>query len=324
MGLHSNRSQHVLQIENIIRFDNSAGNNNCWLNCVVRVLAHMLHAVPNLHMYQKSTNVMVDGFLQYLKNIITMKKGGLLCVDDMTVHVPGLHHLLSVKSLFSTLIHDSDFASRMQQDASEALTRILDVFQEENTTVAPFSFCEYEFFYHHTCRRCPEIHTTDAVKGNMLRVAVPEREDDHMPFDMGHAVHLTLQEHTIDNDRLCTGCNMPGVLERINFTILNTFLIVQILLFERVNNVMLKKTNTCSPLLHLEINTMDALHKFQLECIIEHVGEDMRSGHYKCYFLKNGMWYLGNDSYVTPISIEELPNQPYLCIYKKIHIDVDN
>ena len=146
MGLHSNRSQHVLQIENIIRFDNSAGNNNCWLNCVVRVLAHMLHAVPNLHMYQKSTNVMIDGFLQYLKNIITMKKGGLLCVDDMTVHVPGLHHLLSVKSLFSTLIHDSDFASRMQQDASEALTRILDVFQEENTTVAPFSFCEYDFF----------------------------------------------------------------------------------------------------------------------------------------------------------------------------------
>ena len=120
------------------------------------------------------------------------------------------------------------------------------------------------FFYHHTCRRCPEIHTTDAVKGNMLRVAVPEREGDHMSFDMGHAVHLTLQEHTIDDDRLCTGCNMPGVLERINFTILNTFLIVQILLFERVNNVMLKKTNTCSPLLHLEINTMDALHSWNV------------------------------------------------------------
>ena len=116
---------------------------------------------------------------------------------------------------------------------------------------------------------------------------------------------------------------MPGVSEKVDFTILNTFFIIQFLLFERVNDVLLKKTNTFSPLLHLEMKTMDALHRFQLECIIEHVGPNMESGHYKCYFLKNDMWYLGNDSYVTRISIEELPNQPYLCIYKKIHIDVD-
>ena len=153
-------------------------------------------------------------------------------------------------------------------------------------------------------------------------MAVPEREDYHMSFDMGHAVHLTLQERTIDDDRLCTGCNMPGLSERINITILNKFLIVQILFFERVNAAMLKKTNTCSPLLHLDIKTADALHKFQLECIIEHVGANMMSGHYKCYFIKNGMWYLGNDSHVAGISMEELPKQPYLCIYKKTHIDL--
>ena len=40
-------SATVSDIANIIRFDNSTGNNNCWLNCVIRVLAHMLNLVPN-------------------------------------------------------------------------------------------------------------------------------------------------------------------------------------------------------------------------------------------------------------------------------------
>ena len=69
---------NISNIANIIRFDNSRGHNNCWLNCVVRVLAHMLELVPEENVFQQTENPMVDSFLQYLKKIIMMKNGGEL------------------------------------------------------------------------------------------------------------------------------------------------------------------------------------------------------------------------------------------------------
>ena len=47
-------SATVSDIENNIRFDNCTGNNNCWLNCVIQFLPHMLNLVPEQHMYEKN------------------------------------------------------------------------------------------------------------------------------------------------------------------------------------------------------------------------------------------------------------------------------
>ena len=78
-------SATVSDIANIIRFDNSTGNNNCWLNCVIRVLAHMLNLV--LYQPDQSQNPMINAFLKYLKNNTTMKKGGTLCVDGKSLYI---------------------------------------------------------------------------------------------------------------------------------------------------------------------------------------------------------------------------------------------
>ena len=53
-------SATVSDIANIICFDNSTRNNNCWLNCVIRVLAHMLNLVP--YQPDQSQNPIIDVF----------------------------------------------------------------------------------------------------------------------------------------------------------------------------------------------------------------------------------------------------------------------
>ena len=62
---------NVFDITNITRFNNNMGNNNCWLNCVIRVLAHMLNLCPEVE--QSSSDPMIHSFLQYLKDIMMMK-----------------------------------------------------------------------------------------------------------------------------------------------------------------------------------------------------------------------------------------------------------
>ena len=55
-------------IENMTRFDNSSGNNNCWLNCVIRVIATMLSSLPeDYNLDYSSQNPFINSFLIYLK-----------------------------------------------------------------------------------------------------------------------------------------------------------------------------------------------------------------------------------------------------------------
>ena len=102
-------SATVSDIANIIRIDNSNGNKNCWLNCVIQVLAHMLNLVP--YQPDQSQNPMINAFLNYLKNITTMKKGSTLCVDDETLYIREEQRFLSLKAIFSKIIGDHQFNS---------------------------------------------------------------------------------------------------------------------------------------------------------------------------------------------------------------------
>ena len=73
----------------------------------------------------------------------------------------------------------------------------------------------------------------------------------------------------------------------------------------------------CTPLQNLEVNVCDVQPIYQLQCIIEHVGTGIRSGHYVSYFKTNDMWYRASDEDVSRISTENLPKQPYISIYKQ-------
>ena len=122
-------------------------------------------------------------------------------------------------------------------------------------------------------------------------------------------------EKPLGADRKCISCGMPGLSERMVMTVLNDFLIVQLLLFDNDLN---KLTDLCIPVQDFTCRTLDVDQTLQLQCIIEHQGSSIRNGHYVCYFKQGENWFLVSDLYVSRVSVEKLPKQPYICIYKKV------
>ena len=299
-------------IADITRFDNSAGNNNCWLNSVIRVLAYMLKALPEQDQpdYQ-SPNPIVNSFVLYLKETINTKKGGTLCFDDRIVFVAGDSELQSVKSIVSKLIGDPIFNTTLQQDTGEALGRILD-------TVPLFLFCQYEYFFQYNCRRCTHTFISNVLPANIFRVAVPRVSQSQQGnfFDTGSAITATLMNKVPIAERGCTECDSTYILEKLEIVTLPEFVIVQLLLFDNDRN---KVPHTCLPSPEIHISALGEEHTYKLKSIIEHIGTQITNGHYVCYFLQNEIWYRTSDLQVDVVSNEALPAQPYICIYQNVN-----
>merc|ERR1712089_106402 len=94
---------------------------------------------------------------------------------------------------------------------------------------------------------------------------------------------------------------------------------VMIIQINFMDKFLRKKQSTCIPLQNLDININGQTKKYELHYIIQHIGPNLQSGHYKSYFKKNNTWYCANDTMITTIETENLPNQPYINIYKEAH-----
>ena len=62
--------------DTLIGFDNSHGRNNCWLNTVIRVLAHMIEHAPEYHYVEnvRGVDLLVGAFINYIKENIIVNK----------------------------------------------------------------------------------------------------------------------------------------------------------------------------------------------------------------------------------------------------------
>merc|ERR1711962_889552 len=94
---------------------------------------------------------------------------------------------------------------------------------------------------------------------------------------------------------------------------------VMIIQLNFVDNFGSKLKSKCIPLQNLYININGQTKKYELHYIIEHIGPNLHSGHYKSYFKKNNIWYCANDTIISRIETENLPSQPYINIYKEAH-----
>ena len=135
----------------IYKFDNSNGENNCWLNSVLQVLIHCVKLVQNED-YQYP-DVETNAFINYLKNPSLYINSGKLCVTDKNIPIVGRLQLVSMKDLFTTIIHRNEWNNTEQQDSSEALSLILGSLIERGRD-GPYNFCDYVYNVWVTCRRC--------------------------------------------------------------------------------------------------------------------------------------------------------------------------
>ena len=138
---------NMSDVEKFVRFENRSGENNCWINCVLRALSVLVEWIPN-YSYQ-SEIPMINGFINYVKDITYINNGTTLDVNSRGIHLEQNSEPLSVKHLFSKIIRNNEFNSSRQQDAGEGLLLILQSIQElrsiERNFIDPFGLCYYSW-----------------------------------------------------------------------------------------------------------------------------------------------------------------------------------
>ena len=144
-------------------------------------------------------------------------------------------------------------------------------------------------------------------------MTIPIPIGSEMQIYMYVAVMRTLEESECRRD--FDNYENKNGYQKLEITHTKQFLMLQLLLFDWEGN---KSTQTCIPLQNLEIIVGGVDKKYELQCIIEHQGTSVLSGHYVSYFkISDDSWYEANDTIITPKRTQELPIQPYICIYKE-------
>merc|ERR1711873_1499 len=288
----------------------SSGENNCWINCVLRALSVMVEWMPN-YSYQ-SDDAMINALINYLEDMTIINNRRTLDVNSMDIHLEQNSEPLSVKQLFSTMINDNDFNTNRQRDAGEGFLLILQALVAmESNFINPFRFCKFSWREKKICLNCPEVEDLPINEGNILSVGAPE--SGH--FDMNQAVTSKLQEEDERNIH-CGNCGNIGVNYRTQYIGTQKVMIIQVNFIDDYGR---KLNSKCIPLQNLDININGQTKKYELHYIIEHIGSNYKSGHYISYFKKNNTWYCANDTIITRIETQELPSQPYINIYKEAH-----
>merc|ERR1712030_34620 len=67
---------NMSDVEKFVGFENGSGENNCWINCVLRALSVMVEWIPN-YSYQ-SQDAMINALINYLKDMTIMNNGRTL------------------------------------------------------------------------------------------------------------------------------------------------------------------------------------------------------------------------------------------------------
>merc|ERR1712239_27747 len=218
-------ANNMSDVEKFVRFDNSSGQNNCWINCVLRALSVMVEWFPN-YSYQ-SEDPMLKSLMKYVKDMTYINNGRTLDVNSRDIHLEQNSLPLSVKELFSTMIRNNDFNSDRQQDAGEGLFLILQFIQALGSTernfINPFQFCYFYWRETKRCLKCHEVEDLPINEGNILQVGAPEIG----LFDMNEAVTSKLQDEN-QQDMHCGNCENIGVNYSTQYIATQKVMIIQL------------------------------------------------------------------------------------------------
>merc|ERR1712240_272118 len=88
---------NMSDVEKFVRFENRSGENNCWINCVLRALSVMVEWIPN-YSYQSQVP-MINALMNYVKDMTYMNNGTTLDVNSRDIHLEQNSQPLSVKKI---------------------------------------------------------------------------------------------------------------------------------------------------------------------------------------------------------------------------------
>ena len=79
-------------------------------------------------------------------------------------------------------------------------------------------------------------------------------------------------------------------------------IIIQFKRFLVTGNRTRKNNKETEPFSFVDIETLEGIKRYEVVATIEHIGKEMKSGHYISYIKRNNNWFLCDDTKITPLA----------------------
>ena len=321
-----NEHENVPLISKFSKFKNPL--NNCWLNSVLQVIIHAIrqHEESILDMPLASENDYDTTLLDRLKAFYIPNK--VFNVSD-TVKNPTVDEYTEIPFkhlvLKAMLIEDTREQER-QQDAGQCIDAFVN-------NIAQLGFLMHEISDQFSCNACNasssqnqlipvscvEISSKITVVENKKRFSAKEAIRDYF-----HS-----QEQI---DRNCT-CGCETSTKKIRLLNSPNYIIILLKrsLVINTRSAMTRKITAKSDFFSVvQLTNLHVVNgsfinvetEYKVISSIEHVGNDLRSGHYKSYILRDNSWFVCNDDQieVLPKNSKAPIENAYIFLLKKSNV----
>ena len=280
------------------RFQNPAGQNNCWFNSVLQIVLHALRKRSNAPDFP---HVPTHDFARY---------GEVITAEMDYFCSPGIYNVSSIcrsldlpkRTVKQVMLLLMGFTSlndqNNQYDAAQCLQTLLG------------SAKHLSFLWHlqedkFRCADCGNLSTLDVPHS-----VIPIDISNHMhasnkKFSGQQAIKHYFEGTESGIERFCQDCHSRTCSKSINLCGLPDFLLIQFKRFwvKRTarTTVMQKIKATSTPFSSVDLNLQDRTITYKVIASIDHIGEQIVQGHYVAHINHQNQWFRCDDDRIVPL-----------------------
>ena len=167
------------------------------------------------------------------------------------------------------------------------------------------------------CTNCERV-TSTTVPYSIAPVDIANFEVNNTSFNATQAIKSYFQttEHGIE--RNCTSCHGNTCSKSVALLAPPNFIVIQLKRFTPFRTGYRKNNAEALPFQSAQIDTAQGTFVYDVIAVIQHLGEQLSSGHYVAYLHHENSWFYCNDSRIVPL--DDQSNQPtrhaYLLLLK--------
>ena len=309
------------------RFKNKGGSNHCWFNSALQVIIHALKGEPDL---MESNDFDIENNNDMDVDIISVGIAIFNAIQMFTTY-PGIYDVgikikdpsdqnteLPLKYLMLKQMHiTAPVELNQQHDVAQCIEAMLPI-------VPKLSFLMHQTQDQIKCNGpgCEYRHSvTNVIPITSIEISTTGKRfsDGKWKFSGKDAIKRYFQDTEHGIERICDDCNTNVSSKQIKLFSSCKYIIIQFKRFVVSGNRTRKNNKETEPFSFVDIETLQGIERYEVVATIEHIGEEMKSGHYISYIKRNNTWFQCNDTNIMPLANDDTSpiKNSYILLLKK-------
>ena len=302
--------QNMTNVESTFpRFENKGSSNHCWFNSASQVIIHALKGEPELMEsndfdIENDNDMDVDisvGIVLFKAIQMFTTNSGINDVGTKIKDPSDQNTELPLKYLMLKQMRiTAPVELHQQHDVAQCIEAMLPI-------VPKLSFLMHQTQDQLKCSGpgCEYLHSvTDLIPITSIEISTTGKRlsDGKGKFNGKDAIKKYFQDTEHGIKRNCDACNSNVSSKQIKLYSSCKYIIIQFKRFFVTGNRTRKNNKETEPFSFVDIETLEGIKRYEVVATIEHIGDEMKSGHYISYIKRNNNWFHCNDTKIMPLA----------------------